>query len=137
MTFLIGLLTSRIAGPVAGFVAVILLALCLGQCTRAVKAEGKLARAQDAAAASARDLATCQTNTTSLRSAIAAQNAAVADLKAQGAARLAVSDKAARDARAVAESLRRRARDVLAEPAPPLGEDICLAASALILEHVK
>lgn len=137
MTWLIGLLTSRLAGPVASAVAVLLLALCLGQCTRAAKAEHGLARAASARDAAVRDLGTCRANATTLRGAIAAQNAAVGELKALGDARLAASEKAARSARAVAESLRRRARDVLDEPAPPLGEDVCLAAAQLIEGHVR
>jgi hypothetical protein len=135
MTWLIGLLTSRLAGPVASIAAVILLGLAVSHCARADRAEHALDLAANALALSEKSLATCRTNTDTLKVTLARQNAAVDALKAEGAARVAQSEKATQAARAVAESYRRRSRDVLA--AEPRTGDLCAAAGDLIERHVK
>ena len=135
MTWLFGLITSRLAGPAASIAAVILLGLAVSQCARASRAEHALDLAGNALALSEASLDTCRTNTDTLKGALGRQNAAVYALKAEGAARVAQSDKAAQAARAVAESYRRRSRDVLA--AEPRTGDLCAAAVDLIERHVK
>lgn len=81
------------------------------------------------------DLEVAEGDVKRLRAALDAQNRAVDTLKADSAARLAVSAKAQADARSVAESYRRAAQTVL--DAKPQGSDLCAAADALILEHVQ
>lgn len=135
MTWLIGLLTSRLTGPAASVAAVILLGLAVSQCARAGRAEHALDLAANALALSETSLGTCRTNTDTLKATLARQNAAVDALKADGEARVAQSDKAAQAARAVAESYRRQARNVLA--AEPRTGDLCASAEDLIERHVQ
>ena len=119
------LLTSRLAGPIASGVAVLFMALAVGQCTRAIKAENRVTKAEATAERAMTSLTTCKANTTTLEAALEAQSRAVVGLKAESDRRVAQSTKAARDARAVAESARRHADRVLAMRAP---EDVCAGA---------
>lgn len=119
------LLASRLFGPLASIAAVLALALSVGQCTRALKAERALAKAEAVAAKAMADFTTCKANTTALEAALDAQGRAVAAIERESKARVAQSAKAARDARAVAESARRHADRVLAMRAP---EDVCAGA---------
>jgi hypothetical protein len=119
------ILASRLFGPVASVVAVLALALSVGQCTRALKAERALAKAEATAERAMSGLTTCKANQGTLEAALEAQSRAVAGLKAESDRRVAQSAKAARDARAVAESARRHADRVLALRAP---EDVCAGA---------
>jgi membrane protein involved in colicin uptake len=119
------LLASRLFGPVASVAAVLALALSVGQCTRALKAERRADKAEAVADKAMADFTTCKANTTTLEAALEAQSRAVAGLKAESDRRVAQSAKAARDARAVAESARRHADRVLAMRAP---EDVCAGA---------
>ena len=119
------ILASRLFGPVASVAAVLALALSVGQCTRALKAERALAKAEATAERAMTSLTVCKANTTTLAAALEAQSRAVAGLKAESDRRVAQSAKAARDARAVAESARRHADRVLAMRAP---EDVCAGA---------
>jgi hypothetical protein len=119
------LLASRLFGPLASVAAVLALALSVGQCTRALKAERALAKAEATAERAMSSLTTCKANTTTLEAALEAQIRAVAGLKTESDRRVAQSAKAARDARAVAESARRHADRVLAMRAP---EDVCAGA---------
>ena len=119
------LLASRLFGPVASVAAVLALALSVGQCTRALKAERALAKAEAVAARAMADFTTCKANTTTLEAARVAANAATDRLKAESDRMLAISAKQTRDAKAVAESARRHADRVLAMRAP---EDVCSGA---------
>jgi hypothetical protein len=119
------LLASRLFGPLASVAAVLALALSVGQCTRAIKAERALAKAEATAERAMTSLTTCKANQTTLEAALEAQSRAVAGLKTESDRRVAQSAKAARDARAVAESARRHADRVLAMRAP---EDVCAGA---------
>jgi hypothetical protein len=119
------LLASRLFGPLASVAAVLALALSVGQCTRALKAERALAKAEATAERAMTSLTTCKANTTALEASLERQNRAVAAITSESKARLAQSAKAARDAKAVAESARRHADRVLALRAP---EDVCAGA---------
>ena len=119
------ILASRLAGPIASGVAVLALALSVGQCSRALKAERRADQAEAVALQSMARLTTCKGNMATLADAMEAQGRAVAGLKAESDRRVAQSAKAARDARAVAESARRHADRVLAMRAP---EDVCAGA---------
>lgn len=130
---ILSLITSRLAGPIATGGAVLFLAFGVSQCAGRVSAEKAQARAEKIAAAAKRDLGTCQTNTRTLKVSIDRQNAAVDSLKREGDAKVAESAKAARSARAVAESLRKDAGRILASR---VGPDACASADALILGEV-
>lgn len=96
-----------------------------------------LATQRDAAlaagAADRRNLTQCRANTATLQAAMRQQNEAVEALWRDSQARVAVSAKAALGARAVAESYRLNAREILG--ARPAGADLCAAADALILQE--
>lgn len=99
-----------------------------------VKWEAEVLEMRTALAATKANLATCHLNLQAVGDSLVAQNAAVADLKADSANRLRTSAKAARDARAVAESYRRSAGSILARKAGP---DACASAEDLIAEAVR
>lgn len=84
-----------------------------------------------AVAAVQADLNTCHLNTATLEASLSRQSAAVDALKAESDARVAQSQKAASSARAVAESFRQTAGDILGRKA---GVDKCAAAAELIGE---
>lgn len=134
MNFIIGLLTSRLAGPAASIAAVILLALCVGQCTRAVKAEHRADRAEKATVAVRRDLGTCRANGAALEAEIASQNAAVDAFKREGAAKVAEIAKARQATRQEAERADRAAAAL--KRLKPAGNDLC-ARMLAVDEAVK
>lgn len=130
---ILSLLTSRLAGPAASVVAVIAIGLAVSQCSGRVAAERDLQKMQTSLESARADLKTCRTNTTALTVAIDRQNLAVQRLEAESRAKVAESAKAARSARAVAESLRRDAERIMGVR---VGADACASADALILGEV-
>lgn len=135
---LIGLLTSRIAGPVASFVAVILLAVALSQCSARHAAERQLVNAERALVNARRDLGTCRANTAALEGAVVRQNAAVAAWKAEGEARAAEVAKARLAARKEADRADHAAR--LLSQVTPAGNDVCsrlLSVDAAVKEIAR
>lgn len=125
------LLTSRLAGPIASGVAVIL-ALALGwQTVALIGARSKATKAEAVAQRALTDFTTCKANYASLEAAHKAQGEAVAALKADSARMVAQSAKEARAARSVAESYRRQAAAVMASRPKP-GADLCEQAELLL-----
>jgi hypothetical protein len=125
------LITSRLAGPIASGVAVLFMALAMGQCTRAIRAEGKVTKAEAVAARAMADFTTCKANADGFLAAIERQNASAEAVKRETDAKLAASRKAASEARAAAESHRRSAARILAER---VGPDVCADADRIALE---
>jgi hypothetical protein len=130
-------LTSRLAGPIAAGVAVAL-AVTLGMARLELAHARRQAQAAEAAVTApvtgwAARLATCQGNGRSLQAALDGQNAAVAALKRDSAARVAASTKAASAARKTAQAAQAHAAAILA--ARPTSADACAAADALILKE--
>jgi len=138
MTLILSWLTSRLAGPILGAcAAVLLLALAALWITSAVTEadlRANLKTAQTQVDAAARNLATCQDNQGVLSRSLGAQNASLSALKAQGAAATASADKAVQRADTASNSAQAAATNLLA--AKP-GSDLCASADALILETVK
>ena len=128
---MIAYLTHKLAGPIATAVAVLFMALAVGQCTRALKAEARLTKAEATAQRALADFTTCKANHASLEAAQKAQSEAVAALKADSARMVAQSAKEARAARSVAESYRRQAAAVMASRPKP-GADLCEQAELLL-----
>lgn len=117
MTLIWTILTSRLAGPIAAAVAVALACFLLATSLQVVGLKRAVAVAEKKADNLRTDLAQCRANTNALEDAIFRQNAAVTAAKAEGDRKAALAEKAASDARAVAESHRRRAdRLVAARP---------------------
>lgn len=134
LSIALGLLRSRLAGPIAAGLCVLLLVFGLSQCSGRVSAERKLAKSEKVVVAVRKDLGTCKANVTTLEASVAAQNAAVDALKREGDLRVAESEKAVRDARVVAASYRKKVEAILA--AKPKGGDVCKSADELIAEAV-
>ena len=137
MGLIIRLLTGKIAGPVLAAVALALAVFAGVQSVKLGAAERSARRltaeiTRPVTGWAAR-LAVCETSRDGLDVALSAQNRAVAGLAASGAARVATSGRATQAARAVAESWRRRAGDVLAEPLA--GREACAAADQLIVRE--
>lgn len=134
MGAIIAVLTSRLAGPIAAGVGVLLaIALAVSQiqlhATRAdLKAAGERIEALS------RDLGTCRANTAALEASIRGQNAAVAAWKAEGDARAAEVAKARHATREKAARADRAAANLAA--LKPVGNDLC-ARMLAVDEAVK
>lgn len=133
MMFAWKLLTSSLGGPVASVFLVLSLCALLGQCQATGSAKRALGKAEKAAAVATANLGTCRANVSGLKASIDRQNLAVEAMKAEGAARIAQSEKAAKNARAVAESYR-QASDRVLRVKP--GADVCVSADRMILDAV-
>lgn len=131
---LIGALTSRLAGPAATALALALALVAVGQCT-AKNAEARRAdRAETARDMARANLSTCQTNTRTLETTIAGQNAAIDAFKREGEARAAEIAKARQAARSEAERADKAAATLA--KLKPAGIDIC-ARMLAVDEAVK
>lgn len=96
---MISFLTSRLAGPIASGVAV-LLALALGwQTIQLAGARNAAAKAEKRAAEAVSELGRCQANRQALEAALSVQNEAVAKWKAEGDAMAKAAREAAEDGR--------------------------------------
>lgn len=107
-------LTSKIAGPVAAAVALALACFLVAVMLQSAGLKGKVAKLETTVANLQVDLRQCQANRVTLEASIDRQNAAVTALSEEAARKARAADKAVRDARAVAESERRRAERALA-----------------------
>lgn len=134
MGAVLAILTSRLAGPIASALCIILLGLMVGQCSGRLKAEHEWHKAEKVAKQARADLGTCQSNEGALNAALVRQNAAVEAFRQDAAARVAESQKQASAARSVAASYRRQAQAIL--NAKPKGT-ACEAADALINEAIQ
>lgn len=112
--------------PILGVVAVLLVALSISQCTRAVKAEHKLAKVEKIAVAVKADLATCRGNTSALKAALDGQNRALEAKSAEDAQRLAEAGKGLSEALRGRERAEAKAAKLLRDG--PVGVDVCARA---------
>jgi len=123
MTTLLAIFTSRIAGPVASIVAVILLLFAVAQCSGRAAEASRADNAEREFALSENDRMQCVTNRMALEGSIATQNAALADLRHEAEVRTQAAEKA------VTEALRGRAgaeaRAAKLLKSPPSGVDAC------------
>jgi hypothetical protein len=111
-----GILTSRLAGPVATGLAVLLfIAICV-QAAQLSGVKRDLSLERRAHLAAERDLGTARTNTVLLQSAIEQQNAAVAALKKASDAKVAQAEAALRIASAKRANAEARAAALLHTP---------------------
>lgn len=125
-------LRAKVPAPLALGALLFLIAISVGQCAGRVKAEGDADRARAAQELAEANLGTCKTNLLSAQAAEQRQRDAVAQVRAESAALVERSEKAARAARAKADDLRKRADRVLAER--PRTNDLCLEADRLLRE---
>lgn len=123
---MISLITSRLAGPIASVVAVILLFALLGQCQATGSAKRALAKSEELLVAVRTDLTTCKANTSALTTALEGQNRALAARSAEDAQRLSEAGKRLSEAVRSRESAERRAAKLL--NTPPVGVDACARA---------
>ena len=124
--FLLRLLTSRLAGPIATAVALILALALAWQTVKLVSARSSLKRAEDRIAALNRDLSTCRSNVTTLDAARKRQNDLLAARSAQDAQRLADATKRLSEAQQGRERAEARAAKLL--KVGPVGVDACARA---------
>ena len=128
-------LFHRLAGPIATGASVLFLAFGMSQCSGRVKAERAQSKAEEALGVAQADLKTCRGNVATLNRTLASQNEAVMALKRDSEARVAESQKAAQQAKTVADHYRKEAAAILA--AKPKTADLCAEADALILGSAK
>lgn len=126
MSFLIGLFTSRLTGPLATVACVILLFALLGQCQATGSAKRDLAKSQKQVTALKTDLGTCRGNVSALDDARKRQNAALAATSAADAQRLTEAGKRLSEAVQGREKAEARAAKLL--KAGPVGVDACARA---------
>lgn len=122
---MIGLLTTRLAGPVATGAAVLLLIFATVQSFRLADMKDQRDDYRAELADAETRLATCRASNTSLQESLDEQNAAVAALRT----RTEALEEARREAEAEAERAQASARDRLAAArAVPEGETACETA---------
>ncbi|MFN3585204.1 hypothetical protein [Phenylobacterium sp.] len=135
---LIAALTSRVAGPAATAVALVLALIAVGQCSEK-RAEARRAdRAENARDLAETSLATCRSNTRALEASIAGQNAALERLGRETEARTAEIEKARQATRQEAERAD-KAATALAR-LKPAGADLCarmLAVDEAVKENAR
>jgi 2,3-bisphosphoglycerate-independent phosphoglycerate mutase len=132
VSWVLGILTSRLAGPIAAAVALLLAATLGVQTVKLHHARGDLEAAGKHLEAAERDLGTCRGNVAGLEASLARQNEAVTALKTESDALIARSVKEVSAARSAAETLRQASRRVLSAKAGP---DRCASANELILQE--
>lgn len=138
MGTLIKLITSKLAGPIASGVAVLLAIALLAVSVKAAVTEktlrDNLDQVTDQRDAALRDFGTCRGNTDRLQAAVDRQNSALNALKTESDRKTAEAEKAASAARAASAKAASSAKAILA--AKP-GADMCASADALILGSLK
>lgn len=130
----LSLITSRLAGPIASGVAVLLALLLLGSCVQVAGLKAKVERQAVQIGNLQVDLRQCRSNVVTMTDAVNRQNAAIQAAKAERDRVTREGEKAVQQARGVAESYRQRAERALrARP----GADACADADRLILESLR
>lgn len=127
-------LTSRLTGPIALFVCVLLAFALLGQCQATGAAKRALAKSQAEVKRLDRDLTTCRANGAALEASIAGQNAAVDAFKRESDVRAKEVAKARQETRQEAERADRAAAAL--RGLRPAGNDLC-ARMLAVDEAVK
>lgn len=135
---MIRLLTSRLAGPIASGVA-LLLAIALVWVIAAKNAtisglDRQVTTLSQDLKAARRDLTQCRTNRITLEDATRRQNAAIQQVRAETATRLETLGMVAQDARRQAAGAMERARLILARRGTGDG---CADAEAAIREAIR
>ena len=131
MTFLWGLLTSKLAGPIAATGAAFLAVALTFQILLAGQVETDLRHRLDAVTAG---LATCRVNYGEASSALDAQGAAVEAMRVAGALRTASAEKALQQARSETAKALSRQATLAATPEPA---DQCSGVADILLKGVQ
>lgn len=138
MGFVWGLLTSKLAGPIATAAALLFLALFIDAKVDAAftikDLRGDLATATAERDQAKTDLTQCRTNNGNLQAGILQQGAEVLRLGAEGRARTEAAQRELDTARRASTTANRQADRVLATP---VGADQCASADAVILGSVQ
>lgn len=130
----ISALTSRIAGPIASGLALLLFGLALWLGAGKEVQEHRAEVALKALGVAQTDLTRCQDNGRKLEGSLRAQSAAVEGLKAEASLRTAAAEKAVGEALKGRASAEARAAKLLSRP--PAGVDACARAMSAF-EAVK
>lgn len=123
MGLLMGILGSRLTGPIAGVIAVLAILFGISQCSGKVSAEHKLAKADKELVAVRQDYKTCQANERTLGDLIDLQNKAVDAAKANSDRRQAEIAKARQAA--ASEAARASRAEKALSTFKPVGNDQC------------
>lgn len=126
---MLAFLTSKIAGPIFGGVAIVLLIVCAVLYWRAADVSSRLESVQTA-------LNDCNASVSNLRGSLSRQEAEIARWKRAADDAAARSAKMMADALRATEATRATARAILARKPPP-GVEICTAAWALAQERTR
>ena len=134
-----GFLTSRLAGPIASGLALLLAgALAFVWISKGAEVRS-LTKQNDTLQTlldrSTADLAMCRANRITMEMATKQQNAAVEQAQREGEARRAALARTAEAAKASAADARARADAILSRP--PASDDACADANALIEESLR
>lgn len=130
---MLSFLTARFLAYTGGFVALILAGLLAVQTVKLHWANERIGKLEDRVATVEKDRDTWKANFDRSDAATKTCNASIDAAKKEADRRTAESARAASQARAVAESYRKRANAVLSVKA---GDDKCLAAERMIAEAV-
>ena len=133
MSFILTALTSKLAGPIAAGVAVLLAIALVASSFHSHRQKVQIASLTAERNAAQRDLGTCRANTTTLQSALTSQNAAVAAMVKAGDTSTAAANLALAQAHNATLTAEQRAGAILAAKPGPSG---CTAALALIKGHL-
>lgn len=126
MSFVIRALTSKLAGPIATGVAILLLLALAWQTAQLASTRSSLKRAESRITALDRDLSTCRANVSTLDAARKRQNELLAARSAEDAQRLADATKRLSEAQQGRERAEARAAKLL--KVGPVGVDACARA---------
>lgn len=132
---MIAFIQSKLFGYGAALLAVLFLALAVGQCSRALKAEHRLKHMERGLHLAQADLKRCEIDKANAQAALERQNAAVKALETEAKARKDASERAVKDAAKIAAAYRKSAADVLS--AKTSNPDRCGAAVELVKGAIR
>lgn len=135
MTAFLAILTSRLAGPIASTLALVLTLFLVATCTQKAALDRRVdtltAQIDDPKTGWRARLSQCKDNVTVLDAAVAGQNASIAAMKAESDAASARAAEAVKAAQVASTKARRDAVAIMARR--PTG-DVCESALALLRE---
>lgn len=125
---MLAFLTSRLTGPIASVVAVVLACLLLAQCSATHAAASRADKAESARRAAQANYDQCVANGKALTAAIDAQSARVRAVAEESAQRLAEAEDGLQQALRGRQDAEKRAARLLGQP--PAGIDACARATS-------
>lgn len=131
---ILGLITSRAAGPIGIALAAILLLVSVSQCAGRSAEMARADRAELAAAEAQARLTTCRGSVATLKAETEMQSAAIRNLAEESTRRIEAAEQGLSAAQKARPGVEAKARDLLTNP--PSGLDACARAMSAF-ERVK